>query len=121
MATVNSKKKGINASILPMSRLFVPKIEKPNENAIIFEVNSSIPEHIARQDDYLLCVKCSAVSLSNGDKIMENGRNTRFFRYFKDNDVTMLLNEDSKKEHIRILSDEDLNGFYKIMWIIRAA
>lgn len=116
---MNAKKRGINSTTLPVSGIFFADVEMPEKNGIIFQVNGSTPSNIANENDYLICSKCSITELENGDKLFENGRNAKFFKFYKDESMLILINEDNSKEHIRIDDPTELENYYKILWVVK--
>lgn len=116
---INAKKRGINSVMLPVSLTLFDKVKEPEKNAAVFQVNCSVPDGIAEENDYMICAKCSSTIVSNGSKVFENGRNAKFFRFYKDKDFSILINEDNNKEHIRLESEDDLNNYYKILWVVK--
>lgn len=119
IAPVNGKKKGISTNTIPVSGLFLLGTKNPEENVTVFEVNSEVPSSIAGENDYFICVKCSASPLRDGDMIFENGRNMKFYRFYRDNDFVVLINMENNKEHIRIKSMSELEGFHKVLWLMK--
>lgn len=116
---LNAKKKGINSTYLPISRLFTANIDNPEENVKVFEVSTTIPDEIAKCDDYLVCAKCSSTNVQSGDRIVENGRVVNFFKFYKDSEVMVLMNENPLKEHVKIKSIDEIDSYYKVLWVIR--
>lgn len=119
LAPINGKKKGISSTLIPVSGLFLLGTKNPEDNVMVFAVNSDVPADIASEDDYLICIKCVVAPLRDGDMIFENGRNMKFYRFYRDSDIVMLISLDNNKEHIRIKSIHDLDGFYKINWVMK--
>ncbi len=116
---INAKKRGINSVMLPVSLALFDKVKEPEKNAAVFQVNCSVPDGIAEENDYMICAKCSSTVVSNGSRVFENGRNAKFFRFYKDKDFYILVNEDNNKEHVRLESEDDLNNYYKILWVVK--
>ena len=119
IAPVNGKKKGITTSTIPVSGLFLLGTKNPEENVTVFEVNSEVPAFIAGDNDYFICVKCSAAPLNDGDMIFENGRNMKFYRFYRDKDFVVLINMENNKEHLRVTSMSELEGFHKVLWLMK--
>ena len=117
-AAVNGKKKSVHASTIPLSGVFLIGTKNPEENVTVFEVNSDIPSDIAKEGDYIICAKCSSTPLRDGDMLFENGRLMKFYRFFRDKEFVILINIENEKEHLRITSMSELEGFFKICWII---
>lgn len=121
LTPINAKKRGINTTTVGISAIFLKGIQEPEKNVIVFEINGYIPSNIAEEYDFLICVKSSEVALENGDLLFENGRNTKFFRYYKTDNVTVLVNEDNSKDHLIISNEEDLGYYNKLLWVIKKA
>ena len=119
ISPVNGKKKGITTNTIPVSGLFLLGTKNPEENVTVFEVNSEVPAFIAGDNDYFICVKCSATPLNDGDMIFENGRNMKFYRFYRDKDFVVLINMENNKEHLRVTSMSELEGFHKVLWLIK--
>lgn len=119
LVPMNAKKRGINSITIPVSRQLFDGVEKPEKNASVFQVNGYLPDDVAKENDYLVCTRCSSTVLTNGSRIFENGRNAKFFKYYQDRDVIILINENDNKEHVRIDSPSELNNYYKILWVIK--
>lgn len=119
IAPVNGKKKGITTSTIPISGLFLLGTKNPEENVTVFEVNSEVPSFIAADNDYFICVKCAAAPLNDGDMIFENGRNMKFYRFYRDKDFVLLVNMENNREHLRITSMGELEGFHKVLWLMK--
>ena len=85
----------------------------------MFEVNGEVPTFIAGDNDYFICVKCSAAPLNDGDMIFENGRNMKFYRFYRDKDFVVLINMENNKEHLRVTSMSELEGFHKVLWLMK--
>lgn len=119
IAPVNGKKKGINTLTIPISGLFLLGTKNPEENVTVFEVNTEVPSFIAADNDYFICVKCSATPLNDGDMIFENGRNMKFYRFYRDKEFVILINMENNREHVRVTSLNELEGFHKVLWLIK--
>ena len=119
IAPVNGKKKGITTSTIPVSGLFLLGTKNPEENVTVFEVNSEVPSFIAVDNDYFICVKCAASPLNDGDMIFENGRNMKFYRFYRDKEFVLLVNMENNREHLRVTSMSELEGFHKVLWLIK--
>lgn len=119
IAPVNGKKKGINTLTIPVSGLFLLGTKNPEENVTVFEVNTEVPSFIAADNDYFICVKCSATPLNDGDMIFENGRNMKFYRFYRDKEFVILINMENNREHVRVTSLNELEGFHKVLWLIK--
>lgn len=119
IAPVNGKKKGITTSTIPVSGLFLLGTKNPEENVTVFEVNSEVPSFIAVDNDYFICVKCAASPLNDGDMIFENGRNMKFYRFYRDKEFVLLVNMENKKEHVRVTSMSELQGYHKVLWLMK--
>lgn len=119
IAPVNGKKKGITTTTIPVSGLFLLGTKNPEENVTVFEVNSEVPTFIAKDNDYFICVKCAATPLNDGDMIFENGRNMKFYRFYRDKEFVLLVNMENGKDHVRVTSMSELQGFYKVLWLMK--
>ena len=119
IAPINAKKRGINTATVGISAIFLKGIKEPEKNVSVFEVNSYISSTIAGEFDFLVCVKSTEISLENGDLLFENGRNTKFFRYYKTGKMIVLVNEDDTKEHLVLSEDDDLGCYNKLLWVIK--
>ncbi len=119
ISPVNGKKKGITTNTIPISSVFLSDIKNPEENVTVYEVNSEVPDFIAGNNDYFICVKCSAISLNNGDMIFENGRNMKFYHFYKEDDFIILINMENNKEHLKVTSIHDLDDFHKVLWLMK--
>lgn len=119
IAPVNGKKKGITTTTIPVSGLFLLGTKNPEENVTVFEVNSEVPSFIAEDNDYFICVKCAATPLNDGDMIFENGRNMKFYRFYRDKEFVLLVNMENKKEHVRVTSMNELQGYHKVLWLMK--
>ncbi len=119
IAPVNGKKKGITTTTIPVSGLFLLGTKNPEENVTVFEVNSEVPTFIAKDNDYFICVKCAATPLNDGDMIFENGRNMKFYRFYRDKEFVLLVNMENGKDHVRVTSMSELQGFHKVLWLMK--
>ena len=119
IAPVNGKKKGINTLTIPVSGLFLLGTKNPEENVTVFEVNAEVPSFIAADNDYFICVKCSATPLNDGDMIFENGRNMKFYRFYRDKEFVILINIENNREHVRVTSLNELEGFHTVLWLMK--
>lgn len=119
IAPVNGKKKGITTTTIPVSGLFLLGTKNPEENVTVFEVNSEVPTFIAKDNDYFICVKCVATPLNDGDMIFENGRNMKFYRFYRDKEFVLLVNMENGKDHVRVTSMSELQGFHKVLWLMK--
>lgn len=119
IAPVNGKKKGITTTTIPVSGLFLLGTKNPEENVTVFEVNSEVPTFIAKDNDYFICVKCAATQLNDGDMIFENGRNMKFYRFYRDKEFVLLVNMENGKDHVRVTSMSELQGFHKVLWLMK--
>ena len=115
----NFKKKGITTTTIPVSGLFLLGTKNPEENVTVFEVNSEVPTFIAKDNDYFICVTCAATPLNDGDMIFENGRNMKFYRFYRDKEFVLLVNMENGKDHVRVTSMSELQGFHKVLWLMK--
>lgn len=120
LTPINAKKRLINSTTIPLSAILLKGVSEPEKNVNVFEINAFIPTKVANEYDFLVCVKASEVPLENGDLLFENGRNTKFFRYYKKDDIIILVNEDDTKEHTLITEEKyELPYYHKLLWVIK--
>lgn len=119
LTLINAKKRGINTTTVALSAILLKGINEPEKNVTVFEINAYIPSGIAEEYDFLVCVKSSEVPLENGDLLFEHGRNTKFFRYYKTDDLIILVNEDNNKEHTTLTEESALSYYNKLLWVIK--
>ncbi len=113
---VNAKKHSMKTTTIPFSKVFLTECDEPEKQFVIFEVNSAMPAEYAQEGDYILCAKCENMPLEDGDFLFENGRNTKYYRYYKHGDTIMLINEYDKSEHVIISNESELNSYFKVLW-----
>lgn len=121
LTPINAKKRGINTTTIGISAILLKGIKDADKNVSVFEINGYIPSTIADEYDFLVCVKCTEGKLENGDLLFENGRNIKFFRYYKADKVIILVNEDDTKDHLILSDAEELKHYNKLLWVIQKA
>lgn len=121
LTPINAKKRAINTTTIGISAILLKGIKDAEKNVSVFEINGYIPSSIADEYDFLVCVKCTEGKLENGDLLFENGRNIKFFRYYKSDKVIILVNEDDTKDHMVLTDPEELKHYNKLLWVIKKA
>lgn len=116
---VNAKKRATHNVLVPMGRMFLEGVTNPDESAKLFEVNNPPAGSSVRDGDYLIAASCGAVALENGDMLMESGRNCRFFRYYHEAGIALLVSDDDERETVRVSDSSMIDDYYKILWVVK--
>jgi hypothetical protein len=85
---------------------------------VLFEVTTGIGGEAYKQGDYILAANMSSCDVASGAMVFETGRNGKAYRYLEDNGMRVLVGKD-EKELMYIKNDEDLDGFYVIIWVFQ--
>jgi transcriptional regulator with XRE-family HTH domain len=115
--TINSKKRLGRKALVPVPLFLVENVENPEENALICEVTTKIGGIYFKNGDVVLSAKCSSVKDKSGKFVFETGRNGKAYRYLEKKDYRFLVSEDNS-EMINIASDEELDRYNVLLWVI---
>ncbi|MDR2105374.1 MAG: helix-turn-helix domain-containing protein [Deferribacteraceae bacterium] len=114
---INSKKRLGHKALVPVPLFLVEEVDNPAENALMCDVTTKIGGIHFKNGDLVLSAKCSSIKNKSGKLVFETGRNGKSYRYLETKDRKYLVSEDNS-EMIDILSDEDLDKFHALLWVL---
>lgn len=112
---IDGKRRELGASVIPVSKLFLPGVKDPEKNAVLFEVKDKFPEIIPKDVEYYVCTKCSSSKIENGDCVFENGRRIMFFTYYDTGISKFLVSDSDRKISIPIKDVSEIDQYYKVI------
>jgi len=111
-----SKKNEIPYTSVPFAKSFLPNItdrEKENMLAINLDDDKSLDRVL--ENIIIICVHIDYTDLVTGNKIIEKGQSNRFFNYFEEGGIKLLVDHKFPKNNIRIDNNSDMSCFYKVL------
>jgi transcriptional regulator with XRE-family HTH domain len=113
--SINSKKRAAKTKTAAVSKMFLNGITDPAENAMLFEVTTGVGGDHFKQGDYVVAARYASCQKTNGMLMFETGRNGKIYRYIEETNGGYLL---SDTKELRRITDEELSGYYVVVWVM---
>jgi transcriptional regulator with XRE-family HTH domain len=117
-------KKGRNSdkeAYLPICKDMLWGITNPDDNAVVFDVYSSVPDDHFGEGSRVVAAKFGSFPLKDNAIILQPGEKMRSFLYTRhnDNEYLVSLRKEGVSIEKKISSKKELQGSYIAVWVMR--